>query len=320
MASNAAHGGARPGAGRPRGGPANSAPEFAASGKSQRTLEGAWGFQRSSNTQQPADADGESGASLSDSHANMTMDASESASAAAPATGQGSPLTPMSSSSSSTTTEQQQPQQADHAEQPDDHEKQQRHGDATTTAAKVVKPRRGVANKLGGKTRDEIAKEINEAKGLDNKTCISARNIFNPEWVDKFPWMYTLPQELSPGQQPDFVGCVACRWLRQKYGMSDAISKCEMPGSSREMRQDKLKNHGEDPKHKRAMLEWIQQKEEGASDDAGPVLEAGLFQQATPLGIANLIKVAVSTAARLKPLSHGSSALVFRASETNHAS
>ena len=77
MAFNAAHGGARAGSGRPRSGPANSAPGFAASGKRQRTLDGLLGFQsqRSSNTQQVADADGEeSGAS--DSHAGMAMDAS----------------------------------------------------------------------------------------------------------------------------------------------------------------------------------------------------------------------------------------------------
>ena len=304
MADNAAHGGARAGAGRKRSGPANDAPEFAAKGK-QRTLQAMPGFEalgrRSSSTQPPDD---DSMDSASDS-----PDASESASAAAqpaaPATGQGSPLTPTSSTTTTTTTEQQQAgheQQADHDEQPDDREKQQRHGDATTAAAKEVKPR-GVAKKMGGKSRDEIAIEINKAKGLDDKTCILGRNVFNPDWLEKFPWMHTVPQELSPGQQPDFVGCVACRWLRQKFGMSDAISKCEMPGSSREMRQDKLKKHDKDDKHKRAMVEWMRLKEQGVSNDTGPVLEAGLFPQATPQGIANLIKVAVSTAARLKPLS-----------------
>ena len=93
MADNAAHGGARAGAGRKRSGPVNDAPEFAAKGK-QRTLQAMPGFEalgrRSSSTQPPDD---DSMDSASDS-----PDASESASAAAqpaaPATGQGRPLMP----------------------------------------------------------------------------------------------------------------------------------------------------------------------------------------------------------------------------------
>ena len=104
MADNAAHGGARLGAGRKRSGPANHAPGFASQGKGQRTLEGLAGFSGFRVRAQTPDDD--SGASDSPGADASGADASESANvdatgaaatgsaaagAAATSPGQGSP-------------------------------------------------------------------------------------------------------------------------------------------------------------------------------------------------------------------------------------
>ena len=311
MASNAAHGGARAGSGRPRSGPANSAPGFAASGKRQRTLDGLLGFQsqRSSNTQQVADADGEeSGAS--DSHAGMAMDASESgsvdatgAAAASAATstatspgqlpglvaGQGSPASPALESAAVEQTPD--PTQAA-SSATSTFDRVQSHGAATHSAVRETMPRNAGSKAKKKKSRRDIASEINESEARD-KDSLDARNIWDEKWRETFPWISTVPTELEDEQQPECVGCVGCAFFGVKYGMTDAIAKGALLGKSRELRQEKIRGHDGDKKHQNAMKEWLRWREENG-DGEMPNLVPGSAKGTVPKGIVNLLKVVVN--------------------------